>query len=106
MYNGLVSIITINYNQAELTCKLIDSLRKCSYQNFEVIVVDNASTNDNPEIIREQNPDVLLIKSSENLGFSGGNNLGIQWAKGEYCLFINNDVSIISGRPILIYFTK
>ena len=90
----LVSIITINYNESEVTLDLLDSVRKLSYANYEVIVVDNASPNDNPDKIKENFPEVNLIKSAENLGFAGGNNLGVKQAKGEYLLFINNDTIV------------
>ena len=90
----LVSIITINYNESEVTLDLLDSVRKLSYANYEVIVVDNASPNDNPDKIKENFPEVNLIKSPENLGFAGGNNLGVKQAKGEYLLFINNDTIV------------
>ena len=90
----LVSIITINYNESEVTLDLLDSVRKLSYTNYEVIVVDNASPNDNPDKIKENFPEVNLIKSPENLGFAGGNNLGVKQAKGEYLLFINNDTIV------------
>lgn len=90
----LVSIITINYNQAKVTCDLLKSLREITYSLIEIIVVDNASPTDNPSIIKEQYPEIIFIQSEENLGFAGGNNLGIQQAKGEYLLFINNDVEV------------
>lgn len=92
--NPLVSIITINYNESSVTLDMLDSLRNLSYDNIEIIVVDNASPNDNPDIIKEQYPEVNLIKSEENLGFAGGNNLGVIVAQGEYLLFINNDTIV------------
>ncbi len=90
----LVSIITINYNESSVTLDMLDSLQELSYDNVEVIVVDNASPNDNPDIIKQRFPNVNLIKSEENLGFAGGNNLGVKAAKGEYLLFINNDTIV------------
>ena len=90
----LVSIITVNYNQSEVTCQLISSLQKITYKNIEIIVVDNGSPNDNPELIKTSFPEVVFIKSDDNLGFAGGNNLGIKEAKGEYLLFLNNDTEV------------
>lgn len=58
---------------------------------MEVIVVDNASKEDEAGIIAKRNPQVKIIRSKENLGFAGGNNLGIKEAKGKYILLINND---------------
>jgi GT2 family glycosyltransferase len=92
-----VSIITVNYNQSKVTCELLQSLQKVSYPNVETIVVDNASPNDNPEIIRELHPEVSLIRSEKNLGFAGGNNLGIMQAKGDYLFFLNNDTEVPAG---------
>lgn len=90
----LVSIITINYNESSVTLDLLESLKALDYKNVEVIVVDNASPNDDPNIIKEQFPNVNLIKSEKNLGFAGGNNLGVNEALGEYLLFINNDTIV------------
>ena len=84
-----LSIITINYNGLKYTCELIDSI---PFNNdLEVIVVDNASTQDEASIISERYPQVKVIRSQQNLGFAGGNNLGIKKAKGNYILLINND---------------
>ena len=84
-----LSIITINYNGKKDTCELIDSI---PFNNeMEVIVVDNASTQDEASIISQRYPYVKVIRSKKNLGFAGGNNLGIREAKGDYILLINND---------------
>lgn len=91
---SLVSIITINYNESDVTMEMLESLNNLTYKNVEVIVVDNASPNDNPESIKENFPQITLIKSEENLGFAGGNNLGVKAAKGNYLLFINNDTIV------------
>ena len=84
-----LSIITINYNGLKDTCELIDSI---PFNNdLEVIVVDNASKKDEASVISEKYPQVKVIRSSQNLGFAGGNNLGIKAAQGKYLFFINND---------------
>ena len=84
-----LSIITINYNGLKDTCELIESI---PFSNeMEVIVVDNASTQDEPSVISERYPQIKVIRSPRNLGFAGGNNLGIKEAKGKYVLLINND---------------
>ena len=75
-----LSIITINYNGLKDTCELI-----------EVIVVDNASEKDEASLISAKYPQVIVIRSPQNLGFAGGNNLGIKAARGKYLFFINND---------------
>ncbi len=84
------SIITINYNGIADTCALIDSIPFNDYP-LEVIVVDNASQADEATIIEQRYPHVKVIRSKKNLGFAGGNNLGIKEAKGKYLFFVNND---------------
>lgn len=90
----LVSIITVNYNESLVTMEFLESVRKLSYSNIEVIVVDNASPNDDPDAIKTAFPEIQLIKSYENLGFAGGNNLGVKQSKGEFLLFVNNDTIV------------
>lgn len=86
----LLSIITINYNGLKDTCELIESL-PLEDKSIEVIVIDNASAQDEATIIKERFPQVKIIRSKKNLGFAGGNNLGIKAAKGKYLFFLNND---------------
>ena len=85
-----ISIITINYNGLADTCALIDSI-PFNDELLEVIVVDNASKNDEASLIEQRYPQVKVIRSDKNLGFAGGNNLGIKAAQGKYLFFINND---------------
>ena len=89
----LLSIITINYNGLKDTCELIESL-PADNDSLEVIVVDNASTKDEASEIENCFPHVMVIKSDQNIGFAGGNNLGIQAANGKYLFFLNNDTII------------
>ncbi len=89
----LLSIITINYNGLKDTCELIESL-PADDDSLEVIVVDNASTKDEASEIENRFSHVMVIRSDENLGFAGGNNLGIQAAHGKYLFFLNNDTII------------
>ena len=86
-----LSIITINYNGLKDTCELIESL-PLEDKSIEVIVVDNASKENEASIIASRYPQVKVIRSEQNLGFAGGNNLGIKAAQGKYLFFINNDV--------------
>ena len=85
-----LSIITINYNGLKDTSELMETL-PLEDKSIEVIVVDNASTQDEATIIEQRFPQVTVIRSPKNLGFAGGNNLGIQAAHGKYLFFINND---------------
>ena len=90
-----VSIITINYNGLADTCALLDTITFSD--TMEVIVVDNASYNDEAGEIEKRYPTVQVIRSNRNLGFAGGNNLGIKAAKGRYIFLINND-TIFKGE--------
>lgn len=90
----MVSIITINYNGWQDTCELIASIKRYETFSYEIIVVDNASVGNDVEQIEFLHPDVTVIQSNKNLGFAGGNNLGYQYAKGEYIFFLNNDMIV------------
>lgn len=100
-----LSIITINYNGLDDTCALIDTIPFNDEYSLEVIVVDNASTNDEATIIEQRYPQVIVIRSQINLGFAGGNNLGIKAAHGKYLFFINNDTLLFrkekNGKRLL-----
>ena len=88
------SVISVNYNGFGLTCDMIESLQRHVSVPYELIVVDNGSVRDEAELIGERYPDVVTIRSARNLGFAGGNNLGIEAAKGEYILLLNNDTIV------------
>ena len=88
----LLSFITICYNGIADTCALIESIHKIIHSvSYEIIVVDNASREDEAAIIKMQYPTVITVRSPQNLGFSGGNNLGFEIAQGKYLFLINND---------------
>lgn len=93
----LVSIISVNFNQPAVTTEMVESLMKITYPDVEIIVVDNGSTFGNLEKNLQKYPAVKLIKSSENLGFAGGNNLGIKQANGDYIFLLNNDAVVDPG---------
>jgi GT2 family glycosyltransferase len=76
---------------------MIESLTKITYPNIEIIVIDNASPNDRPRVIKERFPSVILYESIINYGFAGGNNQGIMRARGEYVLLLNNDTIVDKG---------
>ena len=94
-----ISFITICYNGFKDTCELIESLQnKIHSVSYEIIVVDNASHENEAAKIHQLYPTVVAIRSNENSGFSGGNNIGIQVAKGKYIFLINNDTYIESDH--------
>ena len=93
----LVSVITVNYNNSRVTEELLVSIGRISYTNLEVIVVDNASTEDPTALLKGVMPAVQVIRSDKNLGFAGGNNLGIKAAKGDFLFLVNNDTEFTEG---------
>ncbi len=91
----LVSIIALNFNQTDVTCAFLASTKQLNYTNFETIVVDNASDIDPTEQIEAGDyPNVHLIISDKNLGFTGGNNLGMRKAQGDFVFIVNNDTEV------------
>ncbi len=97
----LVSIIILAYNQLDYTKKCIESIFKHTEFSFELILVDNGSTDDTwayMESLRESKGTIIrLIRNRENLGFAGGNNQGIAVSSGEYVLLLNNDTLVTEG---------
>lgn len=89
--NQLISIIIINYNGKKWIKKCFDSLKNQTFKNFEVIVVDNNSSDNSIEQIKNYYSFVKIIQSKKNLGFAGGNNLGIKNANGQLILLLNYD---------------
>ena len=88
----LVSVIIVNYNSFALTSDCIRSVIEQTHDvDYEIILVDNASIECDPDKFLQKFPHILLIKSKMNGGFSFGNNLGIEKASGEYILLLNSD---------------
>lgn len=91
----LVSIIIVNWNGRKHLEVCLESLQKQTYPNFEVILVDNASTDGSVEFLQQKYSNFArIIQNKENLGFAGGNNVGIKAAKGKYILLLNNDTEV------------
>lgn len=92
-----VFIILLNYKGYEDTTACINSLRKVSYQNYHIIVVDNCSDDGSYERLKEENPDCIVKLAEENNGFSAGNNIGIRYAMdhgADYIMLLNNDTEV------------
>jgi GT2 family glycosyltransferase len=90
-----ISIITVNYNSSRHTINMVNSIRTMSQSSitYEIIIVDNASEPDEYALLTklESQPDITIVRSRLNGGFAAGNMLGIQYASGDYYLFLNND---------------
>ncbi len=92
-----VTIIVLNWNGGRETLDCLASLRRVDYPRFDVVVVDNGSEDGSPRAIRERFPEVTLIETGENLGFTGGNNVGIRHALergSDYLLLLNHDTEV------------
>lgn len=95
-----LSIIIINYNTFTLTCNCIQSIYdKLVDVDFEIVLVDNASIECDPMLFKQKFPTINLVVSPVNSGFTGGNNLGVDNAKGDYLLLLNSDTELINNAP-------
>jgi GT2 family glycosyltransferase len=94
----MVSVIILNYNGAEYIERCINSVLNSDYENLEIIVVDNASTDLSDRIIESKFrcKKVRIFANSKNLGYAEGNNVGAREAKGQYLVFLNNDTEVDS----------
>lgn len=96
----MVSIIILSYNKRQLTADCLTSIsQNIPKDQREIIVVDNASSDDSVAYIKKHFPEVTLIENTRNAGFAGGCNVGAKHAKGEYILFLNND-AVIAENPL------
>ncbi len=95
-----VAIILVNWNGLQFSIDCLHSLRELDYPNFGVFVVDNASDNQEGEVLKAEFPEITLIQSSTNLGFAGGNNLGIRKVlelRYSHLMLLNNDTVVVSN---------
>lgn len=92
-----VSVIIVSWNAVAYLEKCLRSLRTVTGVTLEIIVVDNASTDGSPEVVRRQYPDVILLEQASNTGFARANNIGIMLARGRYLALINSDVEVEPG---------
>lgn len=90
----LVSVIILTCNNKQLVMQCLHSLSHVVYQNLEIIVVDNASADGTSRLILERFPKTKIVRSERNLGYAGGNNLGIKNANGIYLLLLNDDTLV------------
>jgi hypothetical protein len=95
--NESVAIILVNWNGFDFTEACLDSLRKVDFPDFKVILVDNGSQNQEGQRLKKAFPEIELIENSENLGFAGGNNVGIRFALNQgftHVMLLNNDTEV------------
>jgi GT2 family glycosyltransferase len=94
MPGSLISVVILNWNGLDCIIDCVESVEKTAYKNIEIIVVDNASTDNSPHIIKKQFPRVRLLKLDENMGYAAGNNRGFHDARGAFIATLNNDVIV------------
>ena len=90
----LVSVIVLNYNAGKLLLNCVKSLKNSLYKNLEIIIVDNISSDESHITCKEKFPEIKLIQNQKNLGYCGGNNVGIKDAKGEFIVILNPDTIV------------
>lgn len=95
-----VTAVVLNWNGLEDTTACLASLAEADYPSLEVVVVDNGSTDGSPGLLRQRFPRVALLETGENLGYAGGNNVGLRYALergADYVLLLNNDTEVAPG---------
>jgi GT2 family glycosyltransferase len=99
-----VSIVIVSYNTRRLTADCIHSIyEKTKDVLFEIILIDNASSDGSAQMVRTDFPDVILIESGLNLGFGRANNLGAERASGKYLFFLNSDTILLNNAVKMFY---
>lgn len=94
MIYPLVSIIVLNFNGKDHLKTCFESLKRQTYLNYECIMVDNASVDGSIEYVKKNFPWVKVIQNKENLGYAGGNNVGVKQVNGDYIVILNNDAEV------------
>jgi len=90
----LCSVIVINYNGKDLLTRFLPSIANLDYENFDVIIVDNASTDSSVKFLKKNYPNFKVAESPQNFGTAEGSNLGIPYANGEYIFWLSNDMEL------------
>ena len=92
-----VTVIVLNWNGKDLTIECLESLKQVNYSNFNILVVDNGSTDGSVELLKEKFPEVSILVLEKNLGYASGNNRGFDSLKPdqpEFVIFLNNDTIV------------
>lgn len=96
-FNSLISIIILNYNSGDLLTKSVNSILQSNYKKFEIIVVDNKSTDYSHIRCKDKFPEIILIENKKNLGYGKGNNVGIKNSHGDFIVILNPDTEVSSA---------
>ena len=92
-----VDVVALNHNGKRFLFPCLTALRAQTYRDFQVLLVDNSSTDQSIELVQSEFPEVHVLTLPENLGFCGGNNRGIETTSGEYVVLLNNDTEVTPG---------
>lgn len=92
--NPKVTILIPNYNGKKWLNQLLPTIKEVTYKNLEVLIVNNGSTDDSAEFLKNNYPQFKVLEIKKNRGYAGANNLGVKKATGEYILFLNNDTQV------------
>ncbi len=92
-----VSVIILTYNAKNLLEQFLPSVNRLDYSNYEVVILDNGSTDGSFDFVKRNYPHFLVFRSEANLGFSRGCNVAVQYASGDYLLFLANDMEVDSN---------
>ncbi len=87
----LISVVVVNFNGKIFLDNCLSALARQTFRDFEIILVDNGSSDGSAGYIRERYPSVILVETGKNLGFAGGTNAGIRVAQGAFIFTLNND---------------
>lgn len=103
MNTPLVYVIVLTFNLREVARRCLESLKTLTYPNLRVVVVDNASSDETEQMVRSAFPHYVMVQTGQNLGYTGGNNRGIEFALAEgadYVLILNPDTVVANGAFI------
>lgn len=102
MISPKISIVVVNWNNYEDTSECLASLSSISYANYQIILVDNGSTDGSSEALENSYPDVIIIRNERNLGFAGGANVGIRYVleQGTDYIFVLNNDAVVDSRVL------
>ena len=96
----MISIIILNYNSSDLLTNCVSSILDSNLTDYEIIVVDNLSSDNSHKECKKKFEEIILIENNENLGYCEGNNVGLRIAKGEFIIILNPDTTVSSDWVI------
>lgn len=99
----MISVVIPNWNGIKLIGMCLDSFQNSTFKDYEIIIVDNGSTDGSKELVKKKYPTVKLVELPENLGFARACNEGIKESKGDYICLLNNDIEIHPAWLLELY---